>query len=359
MEPAAIPATFTTSTSTEHPVNAEEVVYVETTQSDVSQPSVEWKVDGVVVPNPGNDRDFQLAPLNLKGRHTLSAKVGTDTRTWEVDGVDPTVAPTLSDPLLKIQKPTGPEYIYNDTFTMGLKATDDSTGYVVPEFRVDNDGWYNYYGWPTDATAPYRFTAEGTVIDSLVYGKLGVPRVVPWDDVPPGYGRHQIEYRAIDASGNIGTPNRLAVTLLRPAPTCTKTLTGTLNRPLTLTSGVTCLNAATVNGPTTIKTGASLIATDSKLSGPLTATNAADVQLLRSTINGPVKLTTTTHSAVLVGTTISGPTTITNAHTTDPVVLAGNTISGPLTCTRNTAVPTDLQAKNHVTGPKSGQCATL
>jgi hypothetical protein len=39
---------------------------------------------------------------------------------------------------------------------------------------------------------------------------------VPWDDVPPGYGRHQVEYRAIDASGNIGTPRRFVATLVRP-----------------------------------------------------------------------------------------------------------------------------------------------
>ena len=52
---------------------------------------------------------------------------------------------------------------------------------------------------------PFKFTAEDTEIDQLVYGKLGVPRVVPWDDVPPGYGRHQIEYRAIDATGNIAS----------------------------------------------------------------------------------------------------------------------------------------------------------
>ena len=72
-------------------------------------------------------------------------------------------------------------------------------------FRVDGDGWYDYYGRPTDAPAPFRFTAEGTEIDQLVHGKLGVTRVVPWDDVPPGYGRHRVEYRAIDATGNVGT----------------------------------------------------------------------------------------------------------------------------------------------------------
>jgi hypothetical protein len=359
VDSAAITATFTASTSTEHPVNADEVVHVETTQSDTEQPAVVWKVDGNPVPNPGNDRDFALEPLNLTGSHTLTATVGSDTRTWEVDGVGPAVESTLSKPLLKVQKPSGPEYIFNDSFTMGLHATDDSAGYVVPEFRVDGDGWYNYYGWPTDATAPYRFTAEGTVIDQLVYGKLGVPRVVPWDDVPPGYGRHQVEYRAIDASGNIGTPSRFAITLLRPAPTCTKTLTGTLNGPLSLGSGVTCLVGASVNGPVTIRAGASLVATDSRISGPVTATGSADLQLLRTTVNGPVKLDGTTRSAVLVGSTLSGPVTVVGAHTAEPVVLAGNAVKGPLSCSGNAVAPVNLQAPNQVSGPRSGQCARL
>ncbi|GAA0590231.1 peptidase [Kribbella sandramycini] len=355
--PAAdAPATFTGSTSTEHPVAADEVVYAETTQSDAEQPAIEWRVDGVAVPNSGNDRDFDLEPLRLTGRHTLTATVGSQTLTWQVDGVEPTVTSMLSKPLLTVQKPTGPEYIYNDAFTMQLAATDDSTGYVVPEFRVNGDGWFNYFGWPTDASAPYRFTAEGTAIDQLVYGKLGVPRVVPWDDVPPGYGRHQVEYRAIDASGNIGTPNRFAVTLLRPAPACTTTITDTRNGPLAVRSGVTCLTGATINGPVNVSAGAALVATDSRIAGPV---RGGDVHLLRSTVSGPVVLTGATQSAVLVGSTINGPVSITGARTAEPVVLAGNVVRGPLACTQNAAVPTDLQAPNRVDGPRSGQCARL
>ncbi|WP_328321249.1 M64 family metallopeptidase [Kribbella sp. NBC_00382] len=357
--PTQAQPTFTTSTSTEHPVNADEVVYVETTQNDTEQPAVEWRVDGVVTPNPGNDRDFPLAPLGLSGSHMLTARVGSSELTWQVDGAEPTVTSTLSKPLLKISKPSGPEYIYNDAFTMGLAATDDSAGYVVPEFRVDGDGWYNYYGWPTDADAPFKFTAEGTEIDHLVFGKLGVARVVPWDDVPPGYGRHQVEYRAIDAPGNIAAPGRFAVTLLRPAPTCVTTITGTYNGPLTVTSGVTCLTNATVNGPVEIREGASLVATDSIVSGPVRAIDAADLHLLRTTVSGPVTLDGTTRSAVLVGTTVSGPVTVTRASTEERVVLAGNTIDGPLTCSANAAKPRNLQAPNHVSGPRSGQCSGL
>ncbi len=295
------PATITTSTATDHPVNADEVVYVETTQSDSAQPAVVWQLDGRPVANPGNDRDLDLEPLGLTWRHTLTATVDGDTRSWAVDGVGPVVSSTLSKPLLTVTKPSGPEYIFNDAFTMKLTATDDTDGYVVPEFRVNGDGWYNYYGWPTDADAPFRFTAEGTEIDQLVYGKLGVPRVVPWDDVPSGYGRHTVEYRAIDAPGNIGTPGRFAVTLLRPAPTCTTTITGVRNDPLVVRSGVTCLVGATVNGPVSV-----------------------------------------------VG-----------ARTAEPVILAGNTVGGPLACSANSATPTNLQAPNQVSGPRSGQCAKL
>ena len=86
---------------------------------------------------------------------------------------------------------------------MKLTATDDQPGYVVPEFRVDGDGWENYYGWPTNANAPFHFSVTGTDIDSLNYGKLA-------------YGHHVIEYRAIDAAGNIAAAKRFEVTYLDP-----------------------------------------------------------------------------------------------------------------------------------------------
>ncbi len=358
-KPSSGPVEFTGSTSTEHPVSADEVVYAETTQSSTSQPPIEWRLDGKPVANPGNDRDFDLEPLRLTGRHTLTATAGGETLTWSVDGVEPVVASTLSKPLLKVTKPTGPEYIYNDAFTMGLAATDDSDGYVVPEFRVNGDGWYNYYGWPTDASAPFRFTAEGTEIDQLVYGKLGVPRVVPWDDVPSGYGRHLVEYRAIDASGNIGTPSRFAVTLLRPAPACTTTVTGVRNDPLYLRSGVTCLVGATVNGPVLVGPGASLVATDSRVAGPVRADGAADLHLLRSRVGGPVSVDGVTRSVVAVGSSVEGPVSVTSSRTTEAAVLAGNTVGGPLSCSGNAPAPVNLEAPNQVSGPRTGQCARL
>ena len=96
-----------------------------------------------------------------------------------------------------------PEYVFEGPFSMKLTATDDKPGYVVPEFRVDGDGWQNFYGWPTDANAPFQFSVTGTDIDVLNYGKLA-------------YGHHMIEYRAIDAAGNIATAKKFALTYLDP-----------------------------------------------------------------------------------------------------------------------------------------------
>lgn len=351
VEPSNGPAVFTASTSTADPVNGSQVVYAETSQPDDRLPAVTWALDGQPVLNPGNDRDLDLGPLGLTGRHTLTASVEGDVRTWVVDAVDATVGHEMSRPLLRVEKPTGPEYIFNGPFTMRLAAYDDSAGYVVPEFRVDGDGWFNYFGWPTDASAPYRFTAEGTNIDQLVYGKLGVPRVVPWDDVPSGYGRHRIEYRAIDATGNIGAPRSMVATLLREPPACTRTITGSWSAPLTVSSGVVCLTDATVSGPVRVLAGA-LVALDSRISGPVDASGA--VHLLRSTTAGPVRVTGA--PAVVVGSTIGGPVDISGS--AEPVI-AGTVVSGPLRCTGNTPAPTNLQAPNTVSGPRTGQCAGL
>jgi hypothetical protein len=101
--------------------------------------------------------------------------------------------------------------VFHGSFTMRLTASDG-----MPEFRVDGDGWHKYYGWPTDANAPYLFTARGTEIDGLAYGNLGPDglTVSPFTERTPGYGRHRIEYRSIDEAGNIGPTKSVTVTLL-------------------------------------------------------------------------------------------------------------------------------------------------
>lgn len=195
-----VPVDFSSSTPTDKPVGGDSVVYVETTHPGKSVPKVNWVLDGRHV--RGGDRDIDLGRFRLaKGTHTLVARVGSNTRTWTVDAQAPVVAYELSKAAQSQVRPgRTPEYVFDGPFTMRLTGADDRPGVVVSEFRVDGDGWFNYFGWPTDSAAPWLFTENGTVIDSLTYGKLGK-------------GRHTIEYRAIDAAGNISKAGKFVATL--------------------------------------------------------------------------------------------------------------------------------------------------
>ncbi|MGW1509535.1 M64 family metallopeptidase [Streptomyces sp. NPDC002394] len=210
---------FTGHTPTGAPVGARSVVHADTTHAVDGTPAVRWRLDGrPVSPYGRNDRDLDLRSLEIApGTHTLTARLaGTDEElSWTVDARPATAAYELSEPLRTVRRPGRPvEYVYDGAFTMRLTARDDQEGAVVSQFRVDGDGWYTYYGWPTDAGAPFLFSPGGTVVDDLVYGKLGRSRAVPWDDASPDYGTHTVEYRTVDAAGNVGRARSFLVTLV-------------------------------------------------------------------------------------------------------------------------------------------------
>ena len=195
--PSDVPVDFSSSTPTDTPVGGDSVVYAETTHPVRSAPTVQWELDGRRV--QGGDRDINLARFRLsKGTHQLVARVGSKSRTWTIDAERPTVKYELSK-ATKVRPGRTPEYVFDGPFTMRLTGADDRAGVVVSEFRVDGDGWFNYFGWPTDSSAPWLFTENGTVIDGLTYGRLAK-------------GSHTIEYRAIDAAGNIASPGKFKVT---------------------------------------------------------------------------------------------------------------------------------------------------
>ncbi|PZG14325.1 peptidase [Nonomuraea aridisoli] len=224
---------FTSSTATTHPVGGQDVVYVETTHPRDRVLDVTWAIDGkpLNVNKTKNTRNLDLGELKLKpGTYELTATVSdpaapgsaTDTLTWTVDNVAPKATFELSDAVssapAKGSRPA--HYEFQEWFEMGLEATDDQEGYVVIEFRLDGDGWFNYHGWP-DAPegTPYRFTPSGTVIKEIAYGNLGTGGLTkaPFEQFypgfEPGYGDHTIEYRAIDAAGNISEPKKFTVTV--------------------------------------------------------------------------------------------------------------------------------------------------
>ncbi|MFC0862574.1 ExeM/NucH family extracellular endonuclease [Sphaerimonospora cavernae] len=138
-------------------------------------------------------------------------------------------------------------------------------------------------------------------------------------------------------------------------PACTKTIGGKHSGPLTVSSGITCLDGATVSGGVTVRPGAGLFTTGSRISGPITASQAGQVALLRTTISGPVTITGS-GEVTLDGLTISGPVRLNDNRA--PVV-AGNRISGPLSCTGNSPAPINNDRPNTVSGPKTGQCSGL
>jgi hypothetical protein len=315
---APVTPDFTSATPTDRSISGHDVVYAETTHPVDQIIPLQWAVDGRTV--PGNERDINLNRLQLKGTHTLTASIPGHTLTWKIDATDPAPAYQLSPPISKVVKPgRPPEYIYNAPFTMKLTATDDTPGNSISEFQTDGDGWFNYFGWPsedllagssigTDASAPWQFSANGTVIDNLVYGKLGVPRLSPWDSPPAGYGTHTINYRAADATGNISAAGAFKVTLLKPPPACTTTVYGAHTGPLLVHSGVTCLSNADVTGPIAVSPGASLVAIDSTVNGPVSSAGATTVELLNTVVHGPVALAGTTDTLTIAGGRIDGPT---------------------------------------------------
>ena len=166
---------------------------------------------------------------------------------------------------------------------------------------------------------------------------------------------------------------------------CATTITGTHSGRLTIGSGVTCLNQATISGPVTIIPGAVVSVVGSALDGPLSASGAASLAVCGSTVSGPasvssasglvlfggtsgspcgmdvvsgpVTLSGNTGGVILAGSTISGPARITS--NSGGALVAANTISGPLSCSGNNPAPTDGGQPNTVKGPATGQCSTL
>jgi hypothetical protein len=141
--------------------------------------------------------------------------------------------------------------------------------------------------------------------------------------------------------------------------TCTTTISGQRSGPLVV-SGVTCLDGATISGPVSVRSGASLLAIDSSISGPVAATSASAVHLYDTTVRGPLSVRGASGSVAVVDSTIRGPVSLTNSATGDiePIV-ARSTVSGPLSCSGNSPAPINLGAPNTVNGPATGQCAAL
>jgi hypothetical protein len=332
------------------------------------------------VPSPGDGRSLDLGALGLSpGTHRLVATAtdpagATDSVEWTVDNARPTAPRRLSTPLTTLPG-TLEHPVYFDGWDMWLEPRDDQAGrYVVGQFRLDKDGWFNYFGFPEQPmpASPFQFRHSGTSVKALTYGNLGTgglsratfEQTLP-DDHPsggfvPGFGTHLVEHRAIDPAGNIGPAASYRATVIPGAsPACTTTLTGRQTR-VTATQGVTCLTNAQVAGQVTVRPGASLVVRSSTITGTLVATRAEAVQVFGSTVNGAVQVSGTTRDVTVAGSTFNGAVLLTgNTQVTANErysrlagaygpVLVGNRVNGALACSGNSSRPSDFGAPNTV-----------
>ncbi|MBB6170953.1 hypothetical protein HNR23_001013 [Nocardiopsis mwathae] len=381
------PVEFAAARDTERPLAADEVVYAQTTHPSDRVPEVVWELDGARVATSADGRTLDLGALDLSGdghRLTATADPGApdpDTRTWTVDATPPTAPREVSEPAAPVRGADGEHGIHLGSLTLGLEPRDDREGPVVAEFRVDGDGWHHYYGWPTDAEAPFLLTPRGTDIDDLVYGSLGSGglsmSVIEVDGHEPGWGTHTVEHRAIDAAGNIGAAESFTATVVPGTePACTRTVTGVHRGGLEVREGTVCLDGATVHGGVTVAAGASVVAQGATVWGGLTARGAVTVRLADTRVVGPVRISGGSAETSLLGSEVTGPVTL-RGNTQTPaddwtaswsedaasggygVIVAGNRVRGGIDCSGNTPSVTDFGAPNTVAGPATGQCGDL
>jgi hypothetical protein len=359
------PFVFTGSTPTSRPIGARDVVAVATPYPRGRIIDIAWMLDGQPIRQADGRVVFPLGPRKLApGRHTLTATLGeapgppSDQRIWTIDATDPLVSATIATPIATVTADGTPHHFIRDEFTMKLDATDDQPGYVVAEFRVNGDGWHHYYGWP-DAPpgTPYKFTPRGTTIKELVYGSLSSEGLSPqpWEPREPGWGVHRIEYRGIDAAGNIGTAKAFRVTFM-PSPNCTTRITSPHKGPLRVDSGITCVDGATIEGAVTVAAGASLFAREARFTGAITATGAATIEIVGGSVEGVTRLTGTTERVTIFGVT-TGDVSVAGTKSVRPALIHGNTIRGALSCTGNTAAPETRATPNTIAKNATGQCA--
>ncbi|WP_308492416.1 M64 family metallopeptidase [Microbacterium terrisoli] len=221
------------------PVGAKDMLWVHTSHPNSDRQVIEWRIDqgtpGGALLARGPQLDLSTQQLPAGATVKVSVFDRTDRHAmaevrWKVDNAAPGTEPEIGEAVSSDVDADGVRhYVADDTFTMDLKGTDDQDGYIVSEFRVDGDGWHHYYGWPSDSTAPFRFTPTGLNVDDLIYGNLGTDGISlsPFHERTPGYGTHEIEYRSIDAAGNIAGAGTFRVTVRDPKASVDPTLSAT------------------------------------------------------------------------------------------------------------------------------------
>lgn len=170
-----------------------------------------------------------------------------------------------------------------------------------------------------------------------------------------GYQRHRADGTYLDVD-DVG---RGPVVRTVPVTSCTSRVVARELPSLEVTEGVTCLEGATVTGPVRVAPGATLVAVDTLIDGPVVARGAEAVWLSGGEVAGPVDISDTTGGVRLDGVRIAGTVSLRDNRGSRPVVVADSVVGGSLVCSGNAPEPTDLDRPNTVRGTARGQCADL
>ncbi|MFW6600121.1 hypothetical protein ACOCHS_16595 [Propionibacteriaceae bacterium Y2011] len=139
-------------------------------------------------------------------------------------------------------------------------------------------------------------------------------------------------------------------------PACDRTLTADHDGPLEVTGETVCATGIAITGQVTVTEGGSLVLVDGELRGALRTKAAATVEVLGSTLTGPVTISGTTTRLRLVDNSVSGPVRL-DGNTATAFAFTGNSIAGPLLCRDNQDAIRTQVGDNEFSGSQRGQCA--
>jgi glycosyl hydrolase family 43/Big-like domain-containing protein len=244
---------------------------------------------------------------------------------------------------------------FGEVTTTGLRATlqtrADADGVGVLEWRV--------YAVQPEAIAPvHAATVVGapptlpTTVDLTYPDGVRLPgQVVGWQRFDPAL---------LEETGSFTLTGVVAGSLTRAEATvhvCSTVERGAVGGPL-VSTGLTCLDGASVAGPVTVRAGAGLVALGATVAGPVSAARADELWLVGGALHGPLSAIGTTGRLEVTGVDVDGGVSLVDNRTgATPIVLSGTTVGGPLVCLGNEPAPTDAGVPNTVAGPTVGQCA--
>jgi hypothetical protein len=232
------------------------------------------------------------------------------------------------------------------------------------------------------------FTLDGATYGPAVALTGGQATTMPLTSLAPG--RHTLAATYSGSAAYLGSSGSTTETV-----TCTQTIStsqsgktqitgsgcvlgATITGPVTVSSGATlALVGATVTGTVTVTGGGAVLICGSTLQGALTITNptgpvtiggpacapnkisapitvngaSAAVTLARSSVSAPVKLSGNHAGVTVTGNTITAPLTVSG--NSGPVVVNANAVTAPVTVSTNNSPPVLSIATNTITGSLS------